>query len=552
MTLRFLRTFDPTRTSLAALACAVVAPAAAQTFGSQNLVTGLADGASFVQAGDLDGDGDLDLIASAELGDSVGWIENLGGGLFAPPVVLAFVGTPIHVEVADLDGDGDLDVVGAATANGEIGWIENLGGGSFGTPVALTSGFGSAARALAVDLDADGDLDLVATGYTADRVILLENLGGAAFAAPVDLATGLTGSYGLVALDVEHDGDLDLVCASYLADTVSLLRNDGGTFAPPSTIGTVGGALWLDADDLDGDGHTDLAVTGFYDDSLVVLMGDGVGGFGPETVLSTDENGAHTVEIVDLDQNGELDLLVTAFYHGRVSMFRCVGGTWGPRELVMNQVDGAYCATAADLDGDGDPEAVACSFHNDTITWAENLMGLGPDCDGNGVPDADELAADPALDWNGDGVLDACPGGEATYCDANPNATGATGRIRAEGSPVLLDNALTLQADQLPANQFAYFVYSATQGFTNPFGGGSGALCLGAPLRRLNLTASSGAVLNSGAVGAVSLTLDLPSLPQPAALAAGEVLHFQLWHRELLPSGAPTSNTTNAISILFR
>jgi hypothetical protein len=396
-----------------------------------------------------------------------------------------------------------------------------------------------------------------------------------------------------VALDAEKDGDLDLVCASYLAGTVSLLLNEGGTFAAPVTIASIGGALWLDAADLDADGNMDLAVAGFYDDSLSVLYGDGVGGFGAPAVLSTVENGAHTVEIVDLDQNGELDILVSAYYSGRVSMFRQFGGAFGPRELVMNQVDGAYCATAADLDGDGDADAIACSFQADTITWAENLMGggggSGPDCNANGIPDADdlasgtsqdcngngipdecdlavggvdcdanglldscELAADPSLDWNGDGVLDACPGGEAVYCDANPNATGAVGQILAEGSPLVADNALTLRAEQLPTGQFAYFVYSATQGYTSPFGGGVGALCVGAPIRRLNTPGSSGAVLNSGTSGSVSLTLDLPNLPQPTALAAGEVLHFQLWHRELLPSGAPTSNTTNAISILFR
>lgn len=548
---RFLRT--SASSILGPLACALAAPALGQTFGAQNLVTDLADGASFVRAADLDGDGDLDLIASAELGDTVGWIENLGGATFALPVVLADVGTPIHVEVADLDGDGDLDVIGAATANGEIGWIENLGGGAFAPAIALTTGFGSAACALAVDVEGDGDLDVVATGYTADKVVVVENLGAGLFAPAEDLATGLNGSYGLVASDVDADGDTDLACASYLADTVTLLRNEGGLFTP-EIVASIGGALWIDAADLDGDGDDDLAVTGFYDDSLVVLTNDGLGGFGAPEVLSTVENGAHTVEIVDLDQNGELDLLVTAFYAGRVSMYRRTNGAWGGRELVMNRVGGAYCATAGDLDQDGDPDVIACSFQDDRITWAENLMGGGGagDCDGNGALDSDEIAANPALDWNGDGVLDTCPGGEAVYCDANPNATGLVGQIRAEGSPMVADNALTLRAEQLPAGQFAYFVYSATQGYTNPFGGGVGALCVGAPIRRLNAPGSSGAVLNSGTSGSVNLTLDLPDLPQPTALAPGEVLHFQLWHRELLPSGAPTSNTTNAISILFR
>jgi len=174
---------------------------------------------------------------------------------------------------------------------------------------------------------------------------------------------------------------------------------------------------------------------------------------------------------------------------------------------------------------------------------------ISGDCDGNDLPDAYEIAIEPSRDWNGDGVLDVCT--SANYCDAEANSTGVPAVVGASGSPVSADNAFTLEARDLPTNEFCYFLASESTAFIPGFGGSSGNLCLGAPQYRFNLPAGGGKILNSGSTGTVSFTLDLDLLPQGITFDPGETWYFQLWYRDFIASG-PTSNTTDGIEVMFR
>ena len=93
---------------------------------------------------------------------------------------------------------------------------------------------------------------------------------------------------------------------------------------------------------------------------------------------------------------------------------------------------------------------------------------------------------------------------------------------------------------------------SRSTGYVNPFGGGEGALCLGSPIRRFDL-ASGFPVQVTSSTGDVSLSPSIGQIPGPHVVMPGEVIHFQLWHREVDPAtGALRSNTTDGISVMFR
>lgn len=172
---------------------------------------------------------------------------------------------------------------------------------------------------------------------------------------------------------------------------------------------------------------------------------------------------------------------------------------------------------------------------------------VSDDCNGNAIPDVFEVAGDPSLDWNGDGVLDDCD--PANYCISTVNSTGDRAAISATGSPVLADDDLTLHGRQLPTHEFGYFLFSDVQGFVPLFGGSSGNLCLGAPIYRFNKP-PSGQVLNSGADGTMEFSPSFSVLPQGLVFHPGERWNFQLWFRDF--DTGPTSNTTDGIEILFR
>ena len=150
-----------------------------------------------------------------------------------------------------------------------------------------------------------------------------------------------------------------------------------------------------------------------------------------------------------------------------------------------------------------------------------------------------------------DDVSVATPTIGTNYCAANTNSAGLAGSIAALGSNVAASNNLTLVADDLPPNAFAFFLTSTTQGFTANAGGSEGNLCLAGSIGRY---VGPGQIMNSGSTGSLSLAFDLTMTPTPTGLVtvtSGETWNFQAWHRDAI-AGMATSNFTDAISIVFQ
>jgi len=145
-------------------------------------------GSSGIQLVDLDKDGDLDVILTH--GDSfddglvkpyhgIQWLENRGAYPFTEHSLATLAG--VHpVKAADLDGDGDLDIVagaffppdaiGATPKLPSLGWLEQVGPGKFERR-SLELGSPLHASLDAADFDGDGDIDLVVGNLSAEREV---------------------------------------------------------------------------------------------------------------------------------------------------------------------------------------------------------------------------------------------------------------------------------------------------------------------------------------------------------------------------------------------
>ena len=373
-----------------------------------------------VVIGDFDLDGDLDLAAINSGGNGVynhvGVLFNNGDTTFAAPVLydVAAIRSQ-YLTVGDLDLDGDLDLVVINGGNGvdnTVTVLTNNGDGTFAA--AVTYGAGTApVRGAIGDLDGDGDPDLAVVNAQSDDVSVLLTSGDGTFAPQVQYALG---NYprSIAIGDMDGDSDPDLVSVTVSPHEVLVLPNNGdGTFAagvvaydlsggPEPYVAVLG--------DLDGDGDPDVVV-GFInhphlsEPNIQVLLNDGSGTLadaGSYVVPGTWQT--RSIAIGDLDGDGVPDLVLGNAEQGDVSVLLGHGDGTFAAGVVYARGDGPYVVLAlGDLDGDGGLDLVATN----SLDWNVSVM-LNQACRAGPVPIPGDLNADGMVDLADMGGFVAC------------------------------------------------------------------------------------------------------------------------------------------------
>ncbi|HED64161.1 MAG TPA: VCBS repeat-containing protein [Planctomycetes bacterium] len=300
--------------------------------------------------GDVDGDGDLDLVV-ANNGQGNRLYTNDGTGTFTDSTQSLGTATSTSSSLGDLDGDGDLDLI-VANDGGANRVYTNDGTGTFLDSGQSLGAFASQSSSLG-DIDGDGDLDLVtANDGQGNRVFTND---GAGVFTDTSQSLGSGASRGAVLGDTDGDGDLDLVVAND-GGANRVYTNDGtGTFLDSGqSLGTAASTS-VTLGDIDGDGDLDLVVANRAQANLV-YTNDGAGVFADSgQALGT---GASTsVALSDIDGDGDLDLLVAndgeanrVYTNDGTGLFTDSGAALG--------TNASTSAVAADLDADGDADLV--------------------------------------------------------------------------------------------------------------------------------------------------------------------------------------------------
>ncbi|MAF66841.1 MAG: hypothetical protein CMJ84_14445, partial [Planctomycetes bacterium] len=354
------------------------------------------------------------------------------------------------------------------------------------------------------------------------------------------------------------------------------------------------------ATDLDGDGDADVLSASVLDDKIAWYENLGGGSFGPQKVITTAADYAYSVYATDLDGDGDADVLSASHGDDKIAWYENLGGgAFGPQQVITTGANGAQSVYATDLDGDVDADVFSASENDSKIAWYENLMGPfdcngngipdpddiangAPDCDGNGVldecqitydpsldcqpngvldsceitgdPSLDcdlngtidscDIAADLSLDQNNNGVLDSCECLAANYCVAAGNSSGTAAQMGWTGSTYITDNSFTLEVTGAPPIQFGLFFYARGQGFTIF---GDGALCVQPPIYRLN------PVLATDGSGYAYHDISFPDPPTgagPGQIQPFATWNFQFWYRD--PQGGPAGfNFSDGLEVTF-
>lgn len=281
-----------------------------------------------------------------------------------------------HAFWGDLDGDGDLDVI----TDDEIYENQN---GAF---VALQSGVTNA-RKLS-DIDNDGDLDILAFSVNGTTALYInDNLTFTkSFPFEEDDFTAYTFSKNAANFgDFDNDGDEDIVFISYSkkghADygTIRLYLNDNGSFESVSTgWGTAPTNGESAVADYDNDGDKDVYVLGlenyFFKSASATLHHNTGGSFDDLfTGIPAVFNG--TPAWGDFDNDGDLDLAQSGTIYGaespgingdRGGVFRNEGDSFLPAAEILPASRFA-CAAWGDYDNDGDLDLLLAGSGNSPL-----------------------------------------------------------------------------------------------------------------------------------------------------------------------------------------
>ena len=371
-------------------------------------------GAASVAAGDLDGDGELEIVAAGHDDDRISWYEP-SGATWTEHVALTPIDGPGGVRLIDFDFDGDLDIVAAVVTADQVLWLENQGGAApLFTSHVVQSGFTEPLEAAAADLDGDGDLDLVAAAWADDRVAWWENeLTHREFKAaePIDVRTAVGNPQAVELSDVNRDGVLDTVAALRDGDTIAVYLGLGsGTLWLTNTVVTgFDGARDVAVGDLDRDGTLDVVGVAIGGDDLRWWSNDGsVVPDWTEHVISGSYNGAHRVEVLDYDLDGDLDLVTAAYDGNRVDLWENTdgqGAAWD--QHLLASLSGAFDLVVADFNGDRKPDVAATGAVADAVHVYLNSVGIaGIWGDVTVKSSASAPRGLDAADFDGDGDVD--------------------------------------------------------------------------------------------------------------------------------------------------
>jgi hypothetical protein len=383
--------------------------------------------------GDLDADGDLDIVASSQKDGVLGWYANDGSGGYGArqAVAPAAAYAADDLVLADLDGDGDPDLVYASGGSDEIGWYPNLGAGVFGLSQLISASQDLPTTVALADLDADGDLDLLAGSGFDHELAWYENLGGGVFGPAILLSVQGDDVTSVGAADLDGDGDLDAFSTAW-NDEVSWHENlGGGVFAARTVItSAIATPTSVAAADVDADGDLDLVVGAIQDGSVIENLGGGAFALGGALGAGF----VYDLGVADLDGDGDPDFAVAGTYG--IHWFENVGGDPGPAREAEGRSGAIFRLALGDADGDGDDDIVSGS--SDALDWLANnnflgrhdddlltdeaelcITGTDPaadDTDGGGTPDGEEVLAfddprdptddQPSLDTDADGLPD--------------------------------------------------------------------------------------------------------------------------------------------------
>lgn len=386
----------------------------------------------WIVGGDLDEDGDIDLVVVRNTANSTDVYWNDGNGTFTAGPSLPVGQEALAVVVGDADGDGHLDVLVSRPVAPEILTFFGNGAGSFSSPSSITlPGGGSAFNLQVGDVTRDQLPDLIVADPANNRLLVYPgSANNPQLIGATALELSVPGGPRAVSIgDLDGDGFNDMAVSAFDANKfviVTEIDPQQGPTVAGFGAGTAQLVPYLSFDipvsaapsistiaDVTGDGRPDLVACLLGTASMLVVPQYGNGTFGDH--LQYDATGMPLRPFVgDFDHNGKNDLFALSGLGDRINLWlaRSNGDLSGARNFDTGLPTAAWLA-GGDLDGDGAPDVAVGSYNSSFVKilrrHTDGSLGIDFSID-VGFPVFQIESADLDLDGRRD-LLVSVPGG---------------------------------------------------------------------------------------------------------------------------------------------
>lgn len=374
--------------------------------------------------GDMDADGDLDLVVANFSQDTVSVLLGIGDGSFEhcidyPAVhprrakfaylnsdsfldlvvstmrgIHVFTGNgdgtleditlfgrtfnntsyPQAFAIGRFDADASADVVVVSDSPTGLGLVFGRGDGRFEAPMNYPVAGASGTDFVHGDFDNDGDEDLALLG--GQYIAILANTGLGVMSEVARYNIQSTGPGRLSLADLDHDGDLDLLVVPHYSTRLRVLQGKEGPFFDDPALYEAGSyATSIVAADYNLDTHIDVVLTDDY--GLVFLPGLGDSTFGAPITMETTGT-ADDLVAVDFDHDGIVDLAVLNAAEQTIDVLLGLGNGDFAQTAAETTVSDPKSLTIGDIDGNDIEDLIVASTQELGIHLATDYGFFAP------------------------------------------------------------------------------------------------------------------------------------------------------------------------------
>ncbi|MCC7012714.1 MAG: VCBS repeat-containing protein [Planctomycetes bacterium] len=532
--------------------------------------------------GDLDNDGDLDLLHTSY------------GGIFGGQVpTRLFLNTAGSFSEFNPSG---YQLPAQTITNGVPGvWCQGTQAADTVNSTGLNCDIASSA--LDADLgDIDGDLDLdILHGARQEKPRMFRNLletGALAFrdvtgaVFPANYSTG-NGHYEQEMGDCDGDNDLDVYGLNWLQggltfNDITLTNNGSGVFANLQTLsGSNADDNEGDFFDYDNDGDLDLYIANFSGQDRLYRNNLSGAGFSHTNVTNQlPSNTAFSSQLdadcADLDDDGDTDVMVAVDAGGAEYYFRNTtntADTFAPRCVNLEQAPNRSASVT--------PTVVRVQVYDNApyyYTWYATVSLKYRVVPGAFV--SVPMHASEGQIWRGvipgtlvgtveyqvvatdrhgntgssitKSFVAGCAAGATTYCTAGTTSSGCNASMAASGTPsATAASGFSVTTSNVEGQKNALFFYGTHGRAASVWAPGSSSfLCVKAPVQRMTSMNTGGTA--SACNGSLVIDWNSFMFTHPGALgqplSAGQVINMQAWFRD--PGAPATTNLSNGLEFI--